>query len=109
MREGREEDIREFMLDQARFHSVLASLANNRVLEVMLQTIGQIVAHHLLGHADPRNDRERIEADHVAVAKAVVAGSPHKAASAMEQHIEAMIETFKDHLGAQLHEFIDWR
>ena len=109
IREGREEDIREFMLDQARFHSVLASLANNRVLEVMLQTIGQIVAHHLLGHADPRNDRERIEADHVAVAKAVVAGSPHKAASAMEQHIEAMIETFKDHLGAQLHEFIDWR
>ena len=32
---------------------VLASLAENRVLEMMLQTIGQIVTHHVLGHADP--------------------------------------------------------
>ena len=28
---------------------------------------------------------------------------------AMGEHIEAMIEVFRDHLGAQLHEFIDWR
>jgi len=109
MPEEHDEGIREFVLDHTHFHSVLASLANNRVLEVMLQTIGQIVTHHVLGHADPRNDRETIEADHVAVAKAVVAGAPQKAARAMEQHIETMIETFKDHLGGQLNDFIDWR
>lgn len=107
--EEHDEGIREFVLDHTHFHSVLASLATNRVLEVMLQTIGQIVTHHVLGHADPRNDRETIEADHLAVAKAVVAGAPQKAARAMEQHIETMIETFKDHLGAQLNDFIDWR
>ena len=103
------EGIEEFVLDHTHFHSVLASLTDNRVLEVMLPTIGLIVTHHVLGHADPRHDRETIEVDHLAIAKAVVAGAPRKAAQAMEEHIETMIEVFKDHLGAQLHEFIDWR
>ena len=76
---------------------------------MMLQTIGQIVTHHVLGHADPRHDRDTIEADHVAVAQAVAAGAPQKAAKAMERHITTMNELYKEHLGAQLHEFIDWR
>ena len=41
-----------------------------------LQTVGQIVTHHILGHADPRQDRETIEGDHVAIAKAIAAGAP---------------------------------
>ena len=88
---------------------MLASLAENRVLEIMLQTAGQIVTHHVLSHADPRHDRDTIEADHAAIAKAVTAGAPKKASEAMERHIETMIEVYKEHLGAQLHDFIDWR
>jgi DNA-binding FadR family transcriptional regulator len=98
-----------FVLSHTHFHAVLASLAENRVLEMMLQTIGQIVTHHVLGHADPRHDRETIESDHVIIAKAVVAGAPQKAAKAMEKHITTMIEVYKEHLGAQLNDFIDWR
>ena len=104
-----DDELTEFVLAHTKFHGVLASLAENRVLEMMLQTIGQIVTHHVLGHADPRHDRDTIEADHVAVAQAVVAGAPQKAAKAMERHITTMIEVYKEHLGAQLHEFIDWR
>ncbi len=90
------------MLAHTRFHGVLASLAENRVLEMMLQTIGQIVTHHVLGHADPRHDRETIESDHAPIAKAVVAGAPKKAAKAMERHINTMIDVYETHLGAQL-------
>ena len=54
MREGRDEDVR-FMLDQPTWSW---RRWPTTALEVMLQTIGQIAAHHLLGHADPRNDRE---------------------------------------------------
>jgi DNA-binding FadR family transcriptional regulator len=104
-----DEELTKFVLAHTHFHGVLASLAENRVLEMMLQTIGQIVTHHVLGHADPRHDRETIEADHAAIARAVAAGAPQKAAKAMEQHIETMIEVYKEHLGAQLHDFIDWR
>ena len=104
-----DEQLTGFVLSHTRFHAVLAALAENRVLEMMLQTIGQIVTHHVLGHADPRHDREMIEADHLAVAKAVAAGAPQKAAKAMEQHITTMIDVYREHLGAQLHDFIDWR
>lgn len=107
--EEHEDELTDFVLAHTHFHGVLASLAENRVLEVMLQTIGQIVTHHVLGHADPRHDRETIEADHVAVAKAVAAGAPQKAAKAMEKHISTMIEVYETHLGTQLHEFIEWR
>jgi GntR family transcriptional regulator, transcriptional repressor for pyruvate dehydrogenase complex len=103
-----DEGLTQFVLAHTHFHGVLASLVENRVLEMMLQTIGQIVTHHVLGHADPRHDREQIEADHAAIATAVAAGAPQKAAKAMERHIETMIEVYKEDLGAQLHEFIDW-
>lgn len=104
-----DEDITGFVLSHSHFHSVLASLAENRVLEMMLQTVGQIVTHHVLGHADPRHDRATIEADHMAIAQAVAAGAPQKAGKAMERHVTTMIEVYKEHLGAQLHDFIDWR
>jgi GntR family transcriptional regulator, transcriptional repressor for pyruvate dehydrogenase complex len=104
-----DDELTEFVLAHTQFHSVLASLAENKVLEMMLQTIGQIVTHHVLGHADPRHEREVIEADHAAIAKAVMAGAPVKANKAREAHINTLIDVYKEHLGAQLHEFIDWR
>jgi DNA-binding FadR family transcriptional regulator len=107
--EEHENGLTDFVLAHTHLHRVLASLAENRVLEMMLQTIGMIVTHHVVGHADPRHDREMIEADHVAIAKAVVAGAPQKAAKAMEKHISTMIAVYKEHLGAQLHDYIDWR
>jgi len=107
--EPHEDALTDFVLAQTHFHGVLASLAENKVLEMMLQTTGQIVTHHVLGHADPRHDRETIEGDHLAIAKAVIAGAPQKAGKAMERHINTMIEVYEAHLGAQLREFIDWR
>jgi DNA-binding FadR family transcriptional regulator len=104
-----DDELTEFVLAHTHFHGVLASLAENRVLEIMLQTAGQIVTHHVLGHADPRHDRDTIESDHAAIAAAVVAGAPQKARDAMQDHIETMIEVYKEHLGAQLYDFIDWR
>jgi GntR family transcriptional repressor for pyruvate dehydrogenase complex len=101
--------VTEFVLAHTHFHGVLASLAENRVLEMMLQTIGQIVTHHVLGHADPRHDRETIESDHAIIARAVAEGAPRKAAQAMEVHIRTMIDVYKEHLGPQLEDFIEWR
>lgn len=97
------------ILAHTRFHSVLASLAENRVLEVLLQTIGQIVTHHVVGQSELSYDHQLIETDHVAVAKAVAAGSPKRAADRMHEHITGMIDVYKGRLGSQLHDYIDWR
>ena len=79
------------------------------MLELSLQSIGQIVVHHILGHADPRQDRELIEGDHVTIAKAVAAGNPQRAAKAMEKHIGSLVDQYEAGLGKQLDEYIEWR
>jgi DNA-binding FadR family transcriptional regulator len=104
-----DEAIDAFVAAHIHFHRDLAALAENRVLELHLQTIGQIVTHHIIGHADPRQVREMIEADHVAIAKAISAGSPQRAAKAMEQHIGSLVAQYEADLGRQLDDYIDWR
>ncbi len=91
------------------FHAVLASLGANRVLELTLQTIGQIVNHHIVVHSDPRDVQEAIAHDHVGIARAVVAGQPRKAGRLMETHILVLTEYFSRQLGGQMNDLIEWR
>jgi DNA-binding FadR family transcriptional regulator len=89
------------------FHRAVAALARNRVLEMMLQTPCQIVAHHVLGLDEARHDAASVGSDHVAIAEAVVAGSPQKAAKAMQYHIERVSLVHRDLLDG--HDVISWR
>jgi DNA-binding FadR family transcriptional regulator len=101
--------LEEFVYSHSEFHAVMASLAGNRVLQLMLLTIGQIVSHHVAAHADPRESRAEIQQDHVDLARAIASGRPAKARSRMEEHIRLMIEIYKDQIGARMDEFIEWR
>ena len=69
------------------------------VLELTLQTIGQIVNHHIVVHSDPRDVQEAIAHDHVGIARAVVAGQPRKAGRLMETHILVLTEYFSRRAG----------
>jgi GntR family transcriptional regulator, transcriptional repressor for pyruvate dehydrogenase complex len=101
--------VAEFVFAHSHFHAVVASLADNRVLQLMLQTIGQIVTHHVAINADPRDAETDIHRDHAEVARAVAAGRPAKARSRMEDHIGLMSEFYKGKIGARMDEFIEWR
>jgi GntR family transcriptional regulator, transcriptional repressor for pyruvate dehydrogenase complex len=101
--------VAEFVLAHSQFHAVVASLAGNRVLQLMLQTIGQIVTHHVAVNADPREAETDIGRDHAEVAKAIAAGRPAKARARMEDHIHLMCDFYAGKIGAQMDEFIVWR
>ena len=101
--------VAEFVFAHTHFHAVVASLAGNRVLQLMLQTIGQIVTHHVAVNADPRDAEADIDRDHVEVARAIAAGRPAKARSRMEEHILHVSDFYKGEIGAQMDEFIEWR
>jgi DNA-binding FadR family transcriptional regulator len=105
---GEPSDLREFVQAHSRFHAVVASLSGNRVLQLMLETVGQIVTHHVAVNADPRDAKEEIDRGHVDIARAIAAGRPAKARSAMEDHIQHMVDIYKGQVG-ELHEFIEWR
>jgi DNA-binding FadR family transcriptional regulator len=101
--------VEQFVATHARFHAVVASLADNRVLQLMLQTIGAIVTHHIVFNADPRDSGADIDRDHVEIARAIIARKPAKARAGMEEHIRLLTEFYAEQIGPQMDEFIDWR
>jgi DNA-binding FadR family transcriptional regulator len=102
-------EVDEFVRTHTRFHAVVASLANNKVLELNLQTIGQIVTHHIVLNLDPRELRDAIEKDHRVIARAIECGHWVKARDAAEQHIRRLIDLYGERLGDQTQGYIDWR
>ena len=103
------DDVEEFVQRHTHFHAVLASLTGNRVLELMLQTIGCIVTHHVVVSADPRDMSGTIAEDHASIARAVAAGHPQQARTLMERHIRTMSDFYSRELGEQQREYIEWR
>jgi DNA-binding FadR family transcriptional regulator len=98
----------QFVHDHSAFHAALGSLAENRVMQISLRSIGQIVTHHVVVNADPRDAAVLIEHDHQAIARAVVAGHANKAHDLMEGHIRAVVRFYEDELGPQLDDYIEW-
>jgi len=102
----READSASFFEAHGHFHAVVASLAGNRVLELTFQTAGQIVSHHVVVTADPRDLREVLDHDHAVVAKAIMSGHPRKARTEMATHIRNVTAYYQDQ---DMTSLIDWR
>lgn len=103
------EPLDEFLAKHTGFHARTASLARNRVLELSLQTMGQIVTHHIAVQHDTRVIRDRIETDHRNLARAITAGHSQQARSLMEQHVEAIARFHREANGSRMDDYIEWQ
>jgi GntR family transcriptional repressor for pyruvate dehydrogenase complex len=101
--------LEEFVRHHLAFHNVLGALARNKVMQLSLMAIGQIVTHHVAVIADPREVAGEIQHDHGEIAAAVAAGHPVKARQLMGRHIRRIADSFAAVLGDQMHEFVEWR
>ena len=104
-----EDGMAAFVSTAISFHAVVASLAENRVLEMLLQTIGMIVTHHVVVNAEPRDTREEVTHGHADVARAIASGHANKARELMAEHIAHIAEHYSAQMGDKMHDFIDWR
>ena len=95
--------------DHIAFHAAVASLAQNRVLEIALQTMGQIVSHHFVTTDDPRQLRSMIHDDHRQLARLITAGDAHEARALMEAHTRKMADIAGNNLGTLSDDFIEWQ
>jgi len=102
-------ELLDFVESHVNFHAVVAKLAENRVLELMLESIGQIVTHHVVVNADPRDLQDDIDRDHLQLARAIAAGQANRARTLMADHIERMVDHYRSEIGDQMHDFIEWR
>ena len=58
--------LEEFVVHHAEFHAAVGSLARNKVLQLSLMMMGQIITHHVAVNVDPgrpEHDRERARGD----------------------------------------------
>ena len=101
--------IEEFVTAHTRFHTVLAMLTRNKVMQLSLMAIGQIVTHHVVIDFDPRDAAEVIGADHRRIAEAVAAGHARQARDLMATHIRAVVATYERAISSQLDALIEWR
>jgi DNA-binding FadR family transcriptional regulator len=91
------------------FHHAVASLARNRVLEIALQTMGQIVSHHFVETDDPRQLRSMIQADHFQLARLINAGDAVEARALMHAHTRRVADVAGNNLGTLSDDFIEWQ
>ena len=91
------------------FHAVVARLANNRVLELMLETTGQIVTHHVVVNADPASWRTRSTATTRSSPGRSLPVTPTGRATLMSEHIGHMVDHYRVEIGDQMNDFIEWR
>ena len=75
----------------------------------MLETTGQIVTHHVVVNADPRDLKGEIDHDHAEIARAIAAGHANRTCTLMEDHIRAMVDHYRLEIGDQMNDFIEWR
>ena len=80
------DEIETLVHDHIAFHAAVASLAQNRVLEIALQTMGQIVSHHFVTTDDPRQLGSMMHDDHRHWLAVITAGDAHEARALMEAH-----------------------
>ncbi len=103
------DSVEEFVIHHTAFHSALGTLAGNRVMQLSLMSIGQIVTHHVVITADPRSVRTMIHDDHHAIVEAVVAGKPIKARDEMHAHLHRVAEYFETNSDESvLDKLIEW-
>ena len=97
----------DFVHSHARFHALVASLAQNRVLELTMQIPGAIVSHHVAESADPRAVSDLLDRDHADLARAIIAGHANRARVLMNEHIETVGHYF--HVADDLENLIEWQ
>ena len=103
-----ESELDEYVHANTRFHAVVAGLADNRVLELLLSTIGQIVTHHVVVASDPREVGEIIGPDHIEIARAIRAGHANRAQELMAEHVTGVADFYRQRMGQRIHDYIEW-
>lgn len=103
-----ESDLDEYVEANTRFHAVVAALADNRVLELLLPTIGQIVTHHVVVASDPREVERMVGPHHVEIAAAVRAGHARKARDLMSDHVSGIADFYRERMGPRIHDYVEW-
>lgn len=102
------QDLESFVEAHESFHSAIARLSGNRVLELTFRAYGLLAAHHVAVVGDPRLVSDALEEDHSRLAEIIIAGERDAAESFMREHIHRVIDVNIKMLGDLVTGPVEW-
>jgi DNA-binding GntR family transcriptional regulator len=90
------------------FHSVLGSLAGNRVTTLLVQAVTHIVVDHVIEGVNPL-EIPHLDSEHHDIAVAIIDGRSRKARDLMHDHIAAVVDFTREHSSTHMETPIAWR
>ena len=108
-------DIDQYIARHAGFHTAVAALAENRVLQITLHSLGLLVGRHYVHQIDAHDltvaqaqeSREFVASDHVAIAQAIVDGRSKRAFDLMSEHVEHIVAVLEED-GLDVDAVVEW-
>ena len=88
---------------------VMADLAGNAVLSLVLQSVGYIVTEQVLTTIERGELEKRIVHDHREMAEAIIAGDEVKAEALAREHLRHIVEDFRAYWPLKVGEKVQWR
>jgi GntR family transcriptional regulator, transcriptional repressor for pyruvate dehydrogenase complex len=104
-----EEDHSWAVKEGLRFHDIMADLAGNEVLSLVLQSVGFIVTEQVLTTIERGELEKRIVHDHREMAEAIIAGDEVLAERLAREHLRHIVEDFKAFWPRKVGEKVQWR
>lgn len=105
---GQLDDEVEFLAENARFHSACAEASKNPVLALFLASLRTVYDGHVIGVTYSDRELLHIHRYHERVAKAIIAGFPGEAATAMNVHMDAFLAYLEKDYGSFLDDEVKW-
>jgi GntR family transcriptional regulator, transcriptional repressor for pyruvate dehydrogenase complex len=101
-------DDRQFRTVGQDFHNLLAEMAGNRIINLLIRSCYDVFAGRSSGFLYPPADRKTIQTIHEDIARAVIAGRAQTARSLMYDHMEDYMRQAAEQYSGLMGEVIKW-
>ena len=91
------------------FHGAIAEMSGNRILDLYGAALKEVFADRVTGLVFPPEERDRVEHDHQAIARAIEKGDAKRAERLMRTHMEEYVQFVEQRYPGLLDEVVDWR
>lgn len=103
------QDSHEYLEGSKDFHTIISASSGNRIIDLVARSLQAVYAARVHGFIFDVDDRERVQADHDAIIRAIEAGNARRAEKLMREHMEEFARVNVERFPGMLDEVVDWR
>lgn len=96
------EDDDAFLRIGSDFHRIIARASCNRILDLTARSFGEMTAYLNSAAVFPDEDRAKVHRDHMAIARAILAGNANRAEKLMREHMRDMLRSHAERFAGSL-------